>query len=81
MLDALKHFLRKLLLTYQMQTMMLLLQARFSVKTEQDHAKTAEVQVNLDTGEMDRPPTPPDVSAVNGILSSYNFLFGSPGHY
>jgi hypothetical protein len=36
----------------------------------------------LDTSEIDRPPAPPDGSAVKGILSSYSFIFfGTPGHY
>ena len=40
------------------------------------------VVMYLDTGEIVRPPAPPDVSAVKGILSSYSFLFfGTPGHY
>jgi hypothetical protein len=40
------------------------------------------VVMYVDTGEIDRPLAPPDVSAVKGILSSYSFLFfGTPGHY
>jgi hypothetical protein len=40
------------------------------------------VVMYLDTGEISRPPAPPDVSAVKGIISSYSFLFfGTPGHY
>jgi hypothetical protein len=31
--------------------------------------------MHLDTGEIARPPSPPDVSTVKGILSSYIFLF------
>ena len=33
------------------------------------------VVMYFDTGEIVRPTAPPDVSAVKGILSSYNFLF------
>ena len=33
------------------------------------------VVMYLDTGEIARPPAPPDLSAVKGILSSYSFLF------
>ncbi len=40
------------------------------------------VVMYLDTVEIDRPPTPPDVSAVKGILSSYIFhFFDTPDHY
>jgi hypothetical protein len=35
-----------------------------------------------DTGEITHPPSPPDVSTVKGILSSYIFLFfDTPDHY
>ncbi len=38
------------------------------------------VVMYLYTGEIVRPPVPPDVSVVKGILSSYSFLFlGTPG--
>jgi hypothetical protein len=40
------------------------------------------VVMYLDTNEIVRPVSPPDVSPVKGILSSYSFLFlGTPGHY
>ena len=32
------------------------------------------VVMHLDTDEITRPVTPPDVSVVKGILSSYRFL-------
>ena len=36
----------------------------------------------LDAEQISRPASPPDVSPVKGILSSYSFLFlGTPGHY
>ena len=40
------------------------------------------VVMYLDADEIERPASPPDVSPVKGILSSYSFLFlGTPGHY
>jgi hypothetical protein len=40
------------------------------------------VVMYLDTDQIVRPVSPPDVLPVKGILSSYSFLFlDTPGHY
>ncbi len=64
---------------------MLFQQDKKHAQAAQDRAKASQDQVvvmYLDADEIVRPVTPPDVSPVKGILSSYSFLFlGTPGHY
>jgi hypothetical protein len=52
-------------------------------KQHKKNMKINEVVVMyLDSGKIDRPVTPPDVSVVKGILSSYSFFFfDTPGLY